>query len=97
NQPNHSVGIKENLDADKVRKKTESAQQYVLLPLWSTGLQDPQNTDDVDDAAFDVKENDTNRVNAASAPVTAVGPNPTNITNSVNAASPSDNAISSTF
>nr|GEY14768.1 ribonuclease H-like domain-containing protein [Tanacetum cinerariifolium] len=120
NQPNHSVGIKENLDADKVRKKTKSAQQYVLLPLWSTGLQDPQNIDDVDDAAFDVKDNEsevhvsprvknlryefeecfvnsTNRVNAASAPVTAVRPNPTNITNSVNAASPSDNTVSSTF
>nr|GEV49588.1 putative ribonuclease H-like domain-containing protein [Tanacetum cinerariifolium] len=38
---------------------TVSAQQYVLLPLWSTGSQDLQNTDDdVDDAAFDVKENE---------------------------------------
>nr|GEY87775.1 putative ribonuclease H-like domain-containing protein [Tanacetum cinerariifolium] len=37
-------------------KKTVSAQQYVLLPLWSTGSQDPHNTDD--DAAFDVKENE---------------------------------------
>nr|GEZ81353.1 uncharacterized mitochondrial protein AtMg00810-like [Tanacetum cinerariifolium] len=32
------------------------AQQYVLLPLWSTGSQDPQNIDD--NAAFDVKENE---------------------------------------
>nr|GEX43678.1 putative ribonuclease H-like domain-containing protein [Tanacetum cinerariifolium] len=37
--------------------------------------------------------NSTNRVNAANAPVTAVRPNPTNITNSFNAASPSDNAV----
>nr|GEV44597.1 copia protein [Tanacetum cinerariifolium] len=37
------------------------------------------------------------RVNAASATVTAVGPNPTNSTNSCNAASPSDNAVSSNF
>nr|GFD36568.1 hypothetical protein [Tanacetum cinerariifolium] len=44
----------ENLDAGKVTKETVSAQQYVLLPLWSTGSQDPQNTD----AAFDVKENE---------------------------------------
>nr|GEW88694.1 ribonuclease H-like domain-containing protein [Tanacetum cinerariifolium] len=51
-------GIKENLDAGKVGKETISAQQYVLLPLWSTGSQDLQNTDDdVDDDAFDVKEN----------------------------------------
>nr|GEX91568.1 hypothetical protein [Tanacetum cinerariifolium] len=59
NQPNDNVGIKENHDAGKVGKETVSAQQYVLLPLWSTGLQDPQNTDDdVVDAAFDVKENE---------------------------------------
>nr|GEU60343.1 uncharacterized mitochondrial protein AtMg00810-like [Tanacetum cinerariifolium] len=51
--------IKENLDAGKVGKETVSAQQYVLLPLWSTGLQDPQNIDDdVADSAFDVKENE---------------------------------------
>nr|GEX10167.1 hypothetical protein [Tanacetum cinerariifolium] len=71
---------------------------------------DPQNTNA--DAAFDVKENEsevhvssssklsfnnTNRVNAASAPVTAVGPNPTNSTNSFNAASPSDNVVSLNF
>nr|GEV22761.1 putative ribonuclease H-like domain-containing protein [Tanacetum cinerariifolium] len=58
NQPNDNAGIKENLVAGKVRKETISAQQYVLLPLWSTGLQDPQNTDDVvADATFDVKKN----------------------------------------
>nr|GEV28405.1 putative ribonuclease H-like domain-containing protein [Tanacetum cinerariifolium] len=145
NQPNHNAGIKENLDADKVRKKTKFAKQYVLLPLWSTGSQDPQNTD-VDDA-FDVQENknkvyvspsssdkpkkhdekakreakgkshvdlstrvrdlsdefeefsvnSTNRVNVARAPVTAVGPNPTNSTNSFNAASPFDNVVHPTF
>nr|GEW16923.1 putative ribonuclease H-like domain-containing protein [Tanacetum cinerariifolium] len=119
-QPNHSAGIKENLDACKVRKETVSAQQYVLLPLWSIGSQDPQNTDV--DAAFDVKENETevyvspsgrvrdlranfeefsvnrtNRVNAASAPVTAVGPNPTNSTNSFNTTSPSDTTVSPNF
>nr|GEV12555.1 hypothetical protein [Tanacetum cinerariifolium] len=59
NQPNDNAGIKENLNACKVGKKTVSAQQYVLLPLWSTGSQDPHNTaDDVADAAFDVKENE---------------------------------------
>nr|GEX70444.1 putative ribonuclease H-like domain-containing protein [Tanacetum cinerariifolium] len=36
-------------------KEAESAQQYVLLPLWSTGSKDPQNIDA--DVAFDVKEN----------------------------------------
>nr|GEX13509.1 hypothetical protein [Tanacetum cinerariifolium] len=42
----------------KVRKETVSAQQYVLLPLLSSDLQDPKNTDDdVVDDAFEVKEN----------------------------------------
>nr|GEV52092.1 hypothetical protein [Tanacetum cinerariifolium] len=59
NQPNDNTGIKENLDVGKVRKDTIYTQQYVLLPLWSTSSQDPQNTDDdVADDAFDVKENE---------------------------------------
>nr|GEW47844.1 hypothetical protein [Tanacetum cinerariifolium] len=59
NQPNDNAGFKENTNAGKVRKETVSAQQDVLLPLWSTGSQDPQNTDaDVADVAFDVKENE---------------------------------------
>nr|GEY42156.1 putative ribonuclease H-like domain-containing protein [Tanacetum cinerariifolium] len=101
NQPKTSAGIQENLDAGKVGKETISTQQYVLLPLWSAGSKDPQNTDG--DAAFADKENEsevhvsTTRVNAASAPVTAVGLNSINITNSFNAAGPSDNAVSLNF
>nr|GEW41920.1 putative ribonuclease H-like domain-containing protein [Tanacetum cinerariifolium] len=58
NQPNDNAGIKEYLNACKVMKETVSAQQYLMLSLWSTGSQDPQNTDaDVVDAAFDVKKN----------------------------------------
>nr|GEV57795.1 hypothetical protein [Tanacetum cinerariifolium] len=145
NQPNSSAGIQEYLDVGKVGKETVSIQQYVLLPLWSTGLKDPQNIDA--DAALDDKKNDsavyvspsssdkpkkhdekakreakgkslvdlstgvralndrfeefsinsTNRVNTASAPVIAVGPNSTNSTNSFNDAGPSDNVVSPTF
>nr|GEW38102.1 hypothetical protein [Tanacetum cinerariifolium] len=104
NQPNDYACIKENIDAGKVGKKTISAQQYVLMPLWYTGSQDPQNTDD--DDAFDVKENEndvhvsaygSDKVNAVTAPVNAVGPNPTNSTNSFNTASPSDTAVSPNF
>nr|GEV27307.1 hypothetical protein [Tanacetum cinerariifolium] len=92
NQPNSSACIQENFDAGKVGKESVSTQQYVLLPLWSTGSKDPQNID-VNDA-FDVKENEsevhnfllsTNGVNAASTPVTVVGPNSTNNTNNFNA------------
>nr|GEV70058.1 ribonuclease H-like domain-containing protein [Tanacetum cinerariifolium] len=56
-QPNSIACIQENLDAGKVMKVAESAQQYVLLPLWSTGSKDPQNTDA--DAAFDDKESES--------------------------------------
>nr|GEX69405.1 retrovirus-related Pol polyprotein from transposon TNT 1-94 [Tanacetum cinerariifolium] len=41
--------------------------------------------------------NSTNRVNAVTAPVNVVGPNPSNSTNSFNTASPSVNAISPNF
>nr|GEW87384.1 putative ribonuclease H-like domain-containing protein [Tanacetum cinerariifolium] len=54
NQPNSNAGIQENFDVGKARKESISTQQYVLLPLWSTGSKDPQNT--YADAAFDVKE-----------------------------------------
>nr|GEU90074.1 ribonuclease H-like domain-containing protein [Tanacetum cinerariifolium] len=129
----------------KVGKENVSTQQYVLLPLWSTGSKDPHNTDV--DAAFDVKGhesvdhvslsssekikkhnekakreakgkspvelstgvrdlniefeeffvNSTNGVNAASTPVTAVGPNSTNNTNSFSADGPSNTAVSLNF
>nr|GEU70494.1 retrovirus-related Pol polyprotein from transposon TNT 1-94 [Tanacetum cinerariifolium] len=59
NQPNDNAGIKENFNAGKVGKETVSAQQYVLLPLWSSHSHDLQNTDDdVADDAFEVKENE---------------------------------------
>nr|GEX06539.1 hypothetical protein [Tanacetum cinerariifolium] len=54
NQPNHNAGIQENLNAGTSVKKTTSIQQYVLLPLWSNGSKDPQNTDA--DDAFKVKD-----------------------------------------
>nr|GEU38094.1 hypothetical protein [Tanacetum cinerariifolium] len=67
NQPNDNAGIKENLDVSKVRKETVSAQQYMLLPFWSTGSQDPQNTkDDVTDTAFDAKRDDKGKSLVAS-------------------------------
>nr|GEX03484.1 ribonuclease H-like domain-containing protein [Tanacetum cinerariifolium] len=108
NQPNSSAGIQGNFNAGKVGMEYISAQQYVLLPLWSTGSKDPQNTDG--DDAFDDKQteskvhvspkfsvNSTNMVTAASVPVTAVGLNSTNSTNSFNDVGPFDNAISRNF
>nr|GEZ47840.1 hypothetical protein [Tanacetum cinerariifolium] len=52
---------------------------------------------DLSDEFEEFSVNNTNRVNAASTPVTAVGPNSTNNTNSFNAAGPYDNAVTPTF
>nr|GFC58030.1 hypothetical protein [Tanacetum cinerariifolium] len=40
-------------DVGTIRKEATSVQQYVLLPLWSFGSKDHQNTDN---ATFEVKE-----------------------------------------
>nr|GEV33422.1 hypothetical protein [Tanacetum cinerariifolium] len=52
---------------------------------------------DLSDEFKEFSVNSTNRVNAARAPVTAVGPNPTNSINNFNVASPSDNDVCPTF
>nr|GEW86211.1 copia protein [Tanacetum cinerariifolium] len=57
NQPHFSASIQGNFDASKVVKEAESAQQYVLLPLWSTSSKDPHITDA--DAAFDDTGNES--------------------------------------
>nr|GEY25177.1 putative ribonuclease H-like domain-containing protein [Tanacetum cinerariifolium] len=112
NQPNSSAGIQGNFDACKVGKETVSTQQYVFLPLWSTGSKDPQNTDA--DAAFDDKENksevyvsprsndkskkhDEKDKREVKGKITTVGPNSPNSTNNFNVAGPFDNAISPNF
>nr|GEV23413.1 putative ribonuclease H-like domain-containing protein [Tanacetum cinerariifolium] len=89
-----------------VGKETVSPQQYVVLPLWSTGSKDPQNTDA--DAAFDVKDNE-NEVHVSSsssdkppkhnekAKREAKGNSPVDLSIGFNAASPSDNAVSLNF
>nr|GEV80033.1 hypothetical protein [Tanacetum cinerariifolium] len=52
NQSNPSVGVQEQFDVEKARE--ENVQQYVLFSVWSSGSNNPQNTDG--DAAFDEKE-----------------------------------------
>nr|GEV69529.1 retrotransposon protein, putative, unclassified [Tanacetum cinerariifolium] len=93
NQPNSSAGRQDNFDAGKVGKEPVTTQQYVLLPLWSTGSKNPQNK--VANVAFDDKEPYTNGVNATSTLVTDVGLNLTN--SSFSAASPSNTTISPTL
>nr|GEZ31711.1 ribonuclease H-like domain-containing protein [Tanacetum cinerariifolium] len=68
---------------DKKAKRADKGKSHVDL---STRVRDLR--DEFKEFYF----NSTNRVNAASAPVTTAGPNSSNSTNSFNTASPSDNA-----
>nr|GEY80033.1 hypothetical protein [Tanacetum cinerariifolium] len=52
NQSNPSTSVQEQFDAKKAGE--EIIQQYVLFPVWSSGSNNPQNTDE--DAAFNEKE-----------------------------------------
>nr|GEV23908.1 putative ribonuclease H-like domain-containing protein [Tanacetum cinerariifolium] len=144
NQLNSSVGIQETLNAGTVRKEAKFVQQYMLLPLWSSGSKDPQNTNaaaykvkepeyefhvspsssdktkkhdektkreakgkshvelsigvrDLSDDFEEFSDNNTNRVNASSTPVTTVGRNSTYNTNTFSAAGPSNTVVSLTF
>nr|GEX06854.1 putative ribonuclease H-like domain-containing protein [Tanacetum cinerariifolium] len=51
-QSTSSAGVQEQFDVEKVGE--ESAQQYVLFPIWSFGFTNPQNTND--DATFGEKK-----------------------------------------
>nr|GEV30328.1 hypothetical protein [Tanacetum cinerariifolium] len=113
NQLNHNAGIKENLDACEVEKETNENEVHVSpsgsnktkkhddkakrddkgkSPIGSpTGVQDLRTEFE------EFSSNSTNRVNAASAPINAARPNPTNNNNGFNTASPSDIAVSPNF
>nr|GEZ49889.1 hypothetical protein [Tanacetum cinerariifolium] len=69
---------------DEKSKREAKGKSHVDL---STGVRDLR------DEFKEFFVNNSNRVNASSAPITVVGPNPTNNTNSFNAASPSDNVV----
>nr|GEU98788.1 ribonuclease H-like domain-containing protein [Tanacetum cinerariifolium] len=71
-------------------KTTRKAKGKSLVEL-STGVIDLR------DEFEEFSNNSTNRISAASAPITTVGPNSTNSTNSFSAASPSNTIVSPTF
>nr|GEW57672.1 putative ribonuclease H-like domain-containing protein [Tanacetum cinerariifolium] len=79
---------------DKTKKHDEKAKREAkgksLIDL-STGVRD------LSDEFEEFFVNSTNRVNVASAPVTAVGPYSTNSTNNFNAAGPSNTVVSPNF
>nr|GEV17790.1 ubiquinol-cytochrome-c reductase complex assembly factor 1 isoform X1 [Tanacetum cinerariifolium] len=80
--------------SDKTKKHDEKAKREAKgkSPVdFSTGVRN------LSDEFEDFSSNSTSGVNAANAPVIAVGLNSTNCTNNFNAVSPSANAVSPTF
>nr|GEV66599.1 ribonuclease H-like domain-containing protein [Tanacetum cinerariifolium] len=99
NQPNHNVENEYAVHVSpsssyKPKKHDENAKREAKGKSFvdlSTGVRD------LSDEFEEFSINSTNRVNASSAPVTAIRPNSTNNTNSFNAAGPFDTAVSPTF
>nr|GEV90507.1 hypothetical protein [Tanacetum cinerariifolium] len=80
--------------SDKTKKhdeKTKREAKGKIIVNLSTGVRN------LSEQFEDISFNSTNGVNAASAPITAVGPNSSNSTNSFNVAGPSNNVVSPTF
>nr|GEX13362.1 putative ribonuclease H-like domain-containing protein [Tanacetum cinerariifolium] len=86
NQPSSSVDPL-NTDADAACDDKETESEVHVSPRVRN----------LNDEFEEFTINNTNGVNVASTPVTAVGPNSTNSTNNFNAASPSDNVVSLNF
>nr|GFA31548.1 putative ribonuclease H-like domain-containing protein [Tanacetum cinerariifolium] len=82
-----SSGDKTQKLDDKAKREAKGKSPVKL----STGVRD------LSDEFEEFFINSTNRVNAASTPITAVGPNLTNSTNSFNDAGPSNTAVSPNF
>nr|GEU44357.1 putative ribonuclease H-like domain-containing protein [Tanacetum cinerariifolium] len=96
NQANSSASIQENLDADPQNIDADAA--FANKENESEVHVSPSiRVKDLSDDFEEFLVNNTNRVNAASTPVTAVGPNSTNSTNNFNAAGPSNTAVNITY
>nr|GEU41971.1 putative ribonuclease H-like domain-containing protein [Tanacetum cinerariifolium] len=81
----------QNRDADAAFDDKDNKSAVHVSPNLSIGVRD------LSDEFEEFFVNSTNKVNAASPPVTAVEPNSTNNTNSFNAPGPFDNAVSTFF
>nr|GEW18882.1 uncharacterized mitochondrial protein AtMg00810-like [Tanacetum cinerariifolium] len=96
NQPNSSAGIQEHFNAVVPRQRNmmtrlkERIKERVLSSYQ-------QELEIFCEEFEDFSSNSTNRVNAASTPVTAIEPNSTNNTNTFSAAGPSNTAVSPTL
>nr|GEX39603.1 putative ribonuclease H-like domain-containing protein [Tanacetum cinerariifolium] len=93
NEPEFKIHVSPS-NSDMLKKHDNKAKREAkgksLLDV-STGVRD------LSDEFEEFFVNSINRVNAASIPVTAVGPNSTNSTNNFNAAGPSNTVVSLTF
>nr|GEW28560.1 putative ribonuclease H-like domain-containing protein [Tanacetum cinerariifolium] len=100
NQINPNAGFQEEFDAGKTGE--EANQLYMLFPVWSTGLTNPQNKegdttfDGTEHGFEDFSKDSSNDVSAASPIVPDAGKNCSNSTNPISAAGPSNSNSSST-
>nr|GEX10170.1 hypothetical protein [Tanacetum cinerariifolium] len=100
NQPNHNAGIQESLNADLQNTDVDAA--FEVKEPESAIYVSPSSSERQRNMMKRQKEKLkervlTNGVNAANTPVTAVGPNSTNSTNSFSAVGPSNIVVSLKF
>ncbi|GJZ85658.1 putative ribonuclease H-like domain-containing protein [Tanacetum coccineum] len=71
-EANHSVGTKDNIDAGNSKIEAESAQDYFVLPIWSSYTSTVKSSEAKNAGA--AKASSTNTVNTASTPVSTASP-----------------------
>ncbi|GJT20622.1 putative ribonuclease H-like domain-containing protein [Tanacetum coccineum] len=71
-EANHSVGTEDNIDAGNSKIEAESAQDYFVLPIWSSYTSTVKSSEAKNAGA--AKASSTNTVNTASIPVSTASP-----------------------
>ncbi|GJT44147.1 putative ribonuclease H-like domain-containing protein [Tanacetum coccineum] len=70
-EANHSAVTKDNIDAENSKMEAESAQDYFVLPIWSSYTSTVKSSEAKNEAA---RASSTNTVNTASTPVSTASP-----------------------
>ncbi|GJS86185.1 putative ribonuclease H-like domain-containing protein [Tanacetum coccineum] len=71
-EANHSAGTQDNIDAEKSKMEAESAQDYFVLPIWSSYTLTVKSSKANNEGA--ARASSTNTVNTSSTPVSTASP-----------------------
>ncbi|GJZ36560.1 putative ribonuclease H-like domain-containing protein, partial [Tanacetum coccineum] len=71
-EANHSIGIQDTIDAENSEMEAESAQDYFVLPIWSSYTSMVKSSEAKNKEA--ARASSTNTVNTASTPVSTASP-----------------------